>query len=172
MDYLFRQAKKEDIARLYEIYAGRVRWMDEQGIEGWNTTRYLERYPLAYFEEQCDLGNLYVLIALPTEIIVGGVVLLSEDERWENTEKADAYYIHNFVTHPDFKGCGSIMIDEVEKLGVNKGKDFIRLDCAVSNPVLNSYYAEKGYTDCGYCEDGLYKGILRQKRLIASDCNY
>ena len=28
------------------LYVERIKWMDENGIRGWNTTNYLARYPL------------------------------------------------------------------------------------------------------------------------------
>jgi hypothetical protein len=41
----------------------------------------------------------------------------------------------------------------------------MRLDSAVGNKNLERFYASRGYVEAGTCKDGLYEGILRQKKL-------
>ena len=36
----------EEMEEIYNLYVERIKWMDENGIRGWNTTNYLARYPL------------------------------------------------------------------------------------------------------------------------------
>ena len=43
----------------------------------------------------------------------------------------------------------------------------MRLDSAVGNKTLETYYTSRGYVEAGRCKDGLYEGILRQKKLEA-----
>ena len=45
------------------------------------------------------------------------------------------------------------------------GKRYMRLDSAVGNKTLEVYYTSRGYVEAGFCKDGLYEGILRQKEL-------
>ena len=50
-------------------------------------------------------------------------------------------------------------------MAVSEGKEYLRLDCAVDNPVLNEYYESMGYETAGHCQDGPYYGVRREKRL-------
>ena len=42
---------------------------------------------------------------------------------------------------------------------------YFRLDSAVDNDALTQYYESQGFLPVGECEDGPYRGILRQKKL-------
>ncbi len=164
-NYIFRLAKIEEMEEVFELYVRRVRWMDEKGIKGWNTTNYLERYPLSYYQEQCQLDTLYLLRNAEDNSLAGAVVLLPNDERWQDKTDDAAYYIHNLVSSLDDNGVGARLIAESEKIAIKHGKHFVRLDCAVGNLFLNAYYASKGYEENGRCEDGSYTGIRREKKL-------
>ena len=91
-----RLAEKNELDEIFAPYAARVRWMDESGIHQWNETDYLARYPLAYYEKR--QGLLYVLEDAPDGGILGAVVLLPEDERWDGQPDRRAWYVHNLVT--------------------------------------------------------------------------
>lgn len=128
-------------------------------------TDYLEVYPAAYYRKLEENGNLFVLENRTDQRIVGAVVLLSEDERWREKKGEKAYYIHNLVTSVSAAGAGKQLLREVETMAVSEGKEYLRLDCAVDNPVLNEYYESMGYETAGHCQDGPYYGVRREKRL-------
>ena len=165
MDYIFEPAKKEDAQGIFQLYVNRVKWMDSKGLRQWNVTDYLSRYPLEYYQEQCELGTLFSLRPVIGKGFAGAIVLLQGDDRWIGRSDVPAYYVHNLVTAQAFKGCGGILLEEAEKMAISHGKHFLRLDCAVDNPVLNDYYDARGYELAGQCEDGPYIGNLRQKAL-------
>ena len=107
------------------------------------------------------MGELFVLEEAGKILCVGA--LFHEDERWP--EAASARYLHHFASDVDAKGMGDVFLREAERYAAAKGAEYMRLDSAVGNETLEHYYASRGYTEAGRCEDGLYKGILRQKRL-------
>lgn len=168
-DYIFGLAGKKDIEDIFALYAERVRWMDAHGIRQWNVTRYLELYPLSYYREQCEHGNLYSLRCAGDDLPVGAVVLRQSDERWPDKAGVPAYYIHNLVTHPGIKGAGAHILAETERLAVEHDKCFVCLDCAADNAALNEYYASKGYAEAGEFVEGNYCGMRREKRLRLYD---
>lgn len=165
MDYLFRLAKKEDICQAFELYRQRIQWMDKAGIAQWNVTNYLEAYPKEYYEDQFIHGNFYVLEKKFQRIVVGAVVLLQADERWSDKADDAAYYIHNLVTSKEEPGAGKILLNAIEMLAIERGKSFVRLDCAVDNAFLNRYYETEGYVLSGECSEGTYYGYRREKRI-------
>ena len=163
--YRFGQATEQDVIQVFALYEERVRWMDEKGLKQWNATDYLEVYPAAYYRKLTENGNLFVLENRTDQRIVEAVVLLSEDERWREKKGEKAYYIHNLVTSVSAAGAGKQLLREVETMAVSEGKEYLRLDCAVDNPVLNEYYESMGYETAGHCQDGPYYGVRREKRL-------
>ena len=163
MAYIFQVAKPEEVETVFELYRKRICWMDDVGIHQWNTTDYLSVYPIDYYREQQSLGNLYAL--KKDNSIIGAVVLLQSDDRWLDRAASSAYYVHNLVTDPSITGAGKVILVETEKLAIQNGKSFLRLDCAVDNAFLNEYYASMGFLLSGKCEDGPYIGNRREKQL-------
>ena len=162
--YIFRQATHQEIPVVFELIMGRVAWMDTVGIRQWNATKYDERYPLDYYETRRQQGELFVLADRGTGRIVCVGALFHEDERWP--DPASAFYLHHLASHVDAKGTGSIFLQMAEEYTAAQEKRYLRLDSAVGNMTLETYYASRGYTEAGCCTDGLYEGILRQKKLI------
>ncbi len=162
-NYIFRRAEPDEVGSVFQLYKKRIQWMDRKGICQWNTTGYLETYPVDYYVKQQILGNLYVLIE--GNAIIGAVVLLQEDDRWSDKKALPAFYVHNLVTDFRVSGAGEKILMESEKLAINKGKYYVRLDCAVNNVFLNNYYDSLGYKIAGICQDGAYIGNRREKFL-------
>lgn len=162
--YLFRQATEDDIVEVFALIMRRVAWMDRVGIQQWNVTKYDECYPLSYYEQRRQQQELFVLEDTSTGRIVSVGALFHEDARWPDT--ASAFYLHHLAAELDAKGTGSVFLQKAEKYTAALGKQYLRLDSAVDNPVLEDYYTSRGYREAGRCTDGLYEGILRQKQLF------
>ncbi len=165
--YVFRKIKKEEIPAMFDIILSRMKWMDEVGIDQWNNTFYDEVYPLSYYEEHRKSGEVFVLEEIASGEIVAAAVLKKEDERWEHIPDyghKSAFYLHNFCARIDKKGTGAVFLDFAEEYARICGKDVFRLDSADDNKILEAYYEKRGYEPRGLCTDGLYKGILREKK--------
>ena len=160
--YNFRLAGPEEIRAVFDLIMGRVAWMDQVGIRQWNTTKYDQRYPLSYYEERRQLEELFVLTDRAGDILAVGA-LLHEDERWPDPDSA--YYLHHLASRVDAKGAASIFLEKAEDYTARMGKKYMRLDSAIGNKTLENYYTSRGYVEAGFCKDGLYEGILRQKEL-------
>ena len=166
--YVFRKIRKEEVPAMFSIILSRMKWMDEVGINQWNKTYYDEVYPLEYYEEHRKAGETFVLEQVSTGEIVAAAVLKGEDDRWEHIpsyKEKSAFYLHNFCSRTDKKGAGAVFLDFAEEYAKICEKDVFRLDSADDNFVLERYYSDRGYVPCGYCIDGLYKGILREKNI-------
>lgn len=164
MKHTFRLAEPSDIDAVFQLYKKRIQWMDEKGIRQWNVTGYLDAYPIDYYRTQQSLGKLYVLEENST--IIGAVVLLQEDDRWREESNVPAFYIHNLVADTEARGGGKEILLEVERIARQRGKRFIRLDCARDNGFLNTYYSSLGYVLAGTCQEGTYIGNRREKALV------
>ncbi len=162
-NYIFRPAMQQEIQTVFDLIMGRVAWMDVVGIRQWNTTKYDERYPLHYYEQRRQLNELFVLEERATGEIVCVGALFHEDERWPDPESA--FYLHHLASRVDKCGTGSIFLQMAEEYTARMGKTYMRLDSAVGNKNLEAFYTARGYVEAGFCKDGLYEGILRQKQL-------
>lgn len=161
--FLFRPAAPGEVQAVFDLIMRRVAWMDTVGIRQWNTTKYDQRYPLDYYEKRRQMGELFVLEDTETGHLACVGALFHEDERW--SEPASALYLHHFAAEVDAKGVGSIFLEEAERYAAEQGMAYLRLDSAVGNKALEDYYTSRGYVEAGRCVDGLYEGILRQKKL-------
>lgn len=159
--YIFRKATEQEVPEIFALIMRRVAWMDQVGIQQWNTTKYDQRYPLSYYEQRRQMDELFVLESSGKILCVGA--LFHEDPRWP--DQANAYYLHHLAAELDAKGAGSIFLQLAEKYAAEQGIQYLRLDSAVGNTTLENYYTCRGYVEAGRCEDGLYNGILRQKKL-------
>ena len=162
--YTFRQARQQEVQAVFDLIMGRVAWMDTVGIRQWNATKYDERYPLAYYEQRRQMQELFVLEEKATGEIVCVGALFHDDARWPDPQSA--FYLHHLASRVDKKGTASIFLQLAEEYTARCGKRWLRLDSAIGNKTLEAYYTSRGYTEAGYCKDGLYEGVLRQKPLF------
>lgn len=164
--YLFRQAAKQEVSAVFDLIMGRVRWMDDVGIRQWNVTDYAGCYPPEHYEAARQRGELFVMADEAGALLACGV-LRQVDERWPETMQAaePAFYLHHFATRTGMKGLGPIFLRMAEDYARRQSKTCFRLDSADDNPFLTDYYTILGYVPVGTCIDGLYSGILWEKRL-------
>ena len=106
------------------------------------------------------------ILALDSSGLVASVaVLYEEDARWQAKQGPAAYYVHHLATRLGEKGAGKVMVNCCEKLAAARGKEYLRLDCAIDNPKINAYYDKLRYDYAGTCVDGKYAGNLREKKI-------
>ena len=163
MEYKFLQADETMLDNIYNLILQRIEWMNSMGIKQWNVTNYTEIYPKNYYKSQIEEKHLYVITT--DNKVVGAIVLLEKDDRWEDDNECSAYYLHNFVTDTQIKGIGRKILEFLEELARKNNKTKLRLDCAEDNDFLNNYYESAGYLLVGKCTEGLYKGNKREKSL-------
>lgn len=163
MNYTFILADESVLEDVYGLIDRRIQWMDDNDIQQWNVTGYWEAYPRSYYVRMVRKRCLYVLKREADQKTVSAAVLFDEDKRWHDDPMFPAYYVHNFVTAPEEKGVGKILLSYIEDLARKKGKVCIRLDCSRSNQKLNRYYEQQGYILRGQCADGNYLGNKREK---------
>ena len=161
--YRFRKMTKEEIPSMFTLIKERIEWMDQIGIQQWNVTDYLDVYPIAYYENHYENGDLFGLYDKENNLVCAAA-LQKNDFRWEQDTNY-AFYIHHLVSKLGMKNVGKIFIKEAELYALSQNKTYMRLDSAIDNESLTKYYESLGYLDVGKCIDGLYYGILREKRL-------
>lgn len=96
-------------------------------------------------------GELH--IARIAGVPVGGVIVMWSDEQFWGDRGHDgtAGYIHGLLIDRAYSGdgLGSRLLEYGEQRIRDAGKPLVRLDAVRSNPVLQRYYRNAGYTDAG-----------------------
>lgn len=152
-----------DVEDVFALINKRIEWMDHKEIKHWNVFNYCELFPLQYYHDQMNKGNLYVLKQTNNKKVVGAIVLTETDVYWD--DNVPAYYLHNFVADADAKGAGREILSQIEKIAINNHKERVRLDCIIDNSKLNTYYEQAGYNIVGELKDAPYEGYKREKKL-------
>ncbi len=162
--YLFREIRKDELSSMFSLILDRMKWMDDVGIKQWNETEYDKVYPLSYYEECRQLGEIFVLVDKTSGELCAVGALKATDARWVDPI-GKAFYLHHFASRTDKAGLGSLFLKHAEGHAKSEGAEFFRLDSAVGNGKLERYYTTRGYRPVGECVDGAYYGILREKKL-------
>lgn len=137
--------------------------MDKKGIRQWNVTNYLEAFPKEYYLEKIEKKQLFVM--KENGIVAACLALSEQDSCWDDTDNTSVLYLHHLATAQWAKGIGREMLSAAEKQAKKQGKTCLRLDCAVDNEFLNSYYEAAAYVLVGRCTVGNYIGNKREKQL-------
>ena len=162
VQYIFRKIRRDEIPQMFSLILRRIEWMDANGIKQWNVTNYTEVYPIEYYYKKYEEGVIFALIE-ENGTLVCAAILQEKDKRWK--DNSPAIYLHNFVSQLGRKGVGTIFLNHAADYALHQKKKYFRLDSATDNYSLAQYYESQGFLPVGECQDGLYRGVLRQKLL-------
>ncbi len=138
---IMKKGTNQDCKTFADIVFARQKWFISKSHPQWNdiSKYYHEKYYLS------KLNNFYCFF--DGAELVGGCLLLAEDNFWENNNKA--IYLHSFVNKI---GCGrgkeafSLIYD----WAVACGYKYIRIDCMGSNQKLIDIYLSYGFEIKGW----------------------
>lgn len=140
-------------------------WVVERGAEGWTPGQWRRERLLEGIEAR------ETFLASRGGTVVGTVTLQWSDETFWPGAPPDAGYVHRLgVTKSAHgQGVGRAMLDWAEKTASEKGRSFLRLDCAGGNVSLQAYYESQGFEPCGEVTLtgtwGTYRAAKYEKRL-------
>lgn len=99
--------------------------------------------------------------------IIGMYRLCTEDLLYWGEQDDDAYYIHSFVIHPQYKGLqlGRYTLQLITDQALKNNTFILRLDCNASNMALCRYYLNQGFIQVGERQMSLSLNNLYERRL-------
>ena len=79
------------------------------------------------------------------------------DDHW-GFQEPNAVYVHGLSVRKGFngRGLGRFILDWCAAAASDVSRQFVRLDCAVSNAKLCAYYESIGFDRIGLTDDGLW----------------
>lgn len=95
---IWEKATIDDIDEIINLYAERMKWFKENGINQWS--KYLTNHPKEQFIKAIKNGNFYIL-KKDNEIIAGFEI--STDSNFWNDNRPNAYYLYKVVSKVGYK---------------------------------------------------------------------
>jgi ribosomal protein S18 acetylase RimI-like enzyme len=142
MNYQFQVARIAHVNPILWLFEQGRKWHAEIEVDQWPT------FELARVLD--DIKNERLFVLLRGQLVVGSVTISDTDSLIWNDETL-ALYIHRLVVSRDLKGqdLGKRIIDQIEAIAVDRGRQVLRLDCWASNERLKAYYMRMGFTKLG-----------------------
>ena len=150
-NFLIRKATKDDLDEVMLIIKACTKHMISKNIFQWN-----EKYPnIETFKNDIENENLYVL-SLQNNELIGCVSITFEMDDfyktidWISPSKKNIY-VHRLAVHPNNQGQGyaKIIMNFIEKKGIDNLCESIRLDTFSMNNKNNTLYTKLGYQKLG-----------------------
>jgi ribosomal protein S18 acetylase RimI-like enzyme len=138
-------ARDADGSQIVELRDAAARWLQSRGVEQWSPGEV----SVDRVRRQIEAGQWYVVRR--HERVLAALRLLNEDPEVWGAQKDSALYVHGLVTDRDVAGMGfgASVLRWVERIAVQQGKSWVRLDCVASNERLRHFYREQGFLEVG-----------------------
>lgn len=145
----------EDAPRIMELFRITAEWLRSKGSAQWadllvgidrhDTAAAIGRGEVVLFKEGDSPAAVVILMPRPSEW---------DRNLWGEAAASDgrAVYLHRLSVHRAYAGIGlgrQIMKWLDTGIAFPPDKTCIRLDCIASNPTLNAFYRDAGYTYVG-----------------------
>lgn len=156
MEPKIRLAQASDLAVVYKLFAD-VHDAEESGLisTGWKRGVYPAEKTA---DEALARGDLYVL---ETERVVGvGIINMAQLESyatipWRNRVPPELVTVlHTFAIAPDAsgKGLGKKFMEFYERVAVESGAPYLRMDTNVINAGARKFYRKLGFEEVGFID--------------------
>jgi protein-tyrosine phosphatase len=155
-----RRARPADLGTVLAILEDAAQRAASKGLAMWPLE--FPRQPLA---EAIEQGEVY--LALLDGQAVGTLTLQWSDRPIWGDRPEDAGYVHKLAIHHTYAGreLGRRLLAWAERTIAAAGRDYARLDCMASNPVLRDYYERAGYEYRGETQATGWRASLYEKRV-------
>lgn len=144
------QAQPSDLAVMTEILEEAAIWIESLDIDQWRPGEFLGASSQVRMAQNIRDGEGYLV--LHEEQVIGTITVHEgsaiDEELWGNETLKDALYVHRLAILRAFagNGIGIMILRWAEKVAMDAGKTFLRLDCMADNAALCTYYERYGFT--------------------------
>ncbi len=162
---LRQRATATDLARVYALLEEGSAWLRSKGLAQWNPP-----YPIERFRRELEAG--YVWLWAERESPIATVTLFPTrpdyypDQIW--SDGIPAWYICRLAVARRLAGggVGHEVLTQIERDAAANGLAALRLDVTASNPFLERYYVERGYTRVATGDIKGGASVFLEKRLV------
>jgi len=175
-DLTFRPAGGDETETVFTLLREAAVWLRDKGIDYWQNWLDPPEAHVAWIKRGFDRCEFFVVERKGE--VVGCFRLQSEDAMFWGARNDSAGYIHSITTRRDLAGTGAgrRVLELIEVHCVDKGKQFLRLDCGSSISGLRRYYESCGFLPVGETTVAgeqltLYEKPLTHSRVEATRTN-
>ena len=134
-----RHARLEELETVLALLKEAAEWLREKDVNYWQDWHAPPQNFVNWIRSGFDKDEFY-MVECGGEVI-GCFRLQWDDELFWGKQKPNAGYVHSFTIsrHLAGKGFGTRVLNEIEKICLENGKTFFRLDCGVEVRGLRKY---------------------------------
>ena len=129
-----------DFEQICMLFEAAIAFQKEKGYNIWNG------YDKAVIWSDINNGNGFKLM-INGEIALILSLVETDTIIWSGMESAEAFYLHRFISHPNFKGLGlaAFAIEWMKTFAITHKKTHLRLDTWSDNPKIIQFYKNHGF---------------------------
>ena len=130
-----------DVREAQALLAEARQWLAERSIDQWQ-----DPLPDRVIEADVHRGNLFVV--REAEGLAGMLSIAHSDEETWGQDPAPALYVHRLAVARRHRGArlGRTLLRWARTYALEHDCEWLRLDCAATNPGLRRYYERAGFT--------------------------
>lgn len=164
-DLELQRATVEDMTSVNDILNEAAQWMTDRGIRQWQ----VGSFTVNRIADSIRRGEVY--LARQNDLAVGTLTVQWHDPEVWGERPNDAVYVHKLAVRRAAagQGLGVRLLRWAEQLAAEAGKSFVRLDCQGTNMPLRRFYAQAGFTECGYVETEHWSAQLFERKVGATN---
>ncbi len=139
-------------------------WQKARGLQGW-----IRPFDDDWMLPRIQRGELY-LAHMGDEAVAAFRLLFRDEDYWGERDAGDSIYLHTFAVRRSRagSGIGSMVIEEVARMGSERGRSRLRLDCFLANTGLVAFYERNGFSSVGTIAVKGRTLNLMERRIIAA----
>lgn len=136
-----RQANKNDIPALEQLYKKRVLYNNAQGIPQWT----LQEVSWDTLSKTYQIEDFYVLE--DGDMKACCCIVDVDPVYWPRKKKGESLYLHKIAVDPDYakKGYGDALVSYFKDKGKQEGYPDVRLDVRAQKDKLRAFYERNGF---------------------------
>jgi len=134
----------KDIETIFEFYDMAIAHQKKVFNKHW------QGFSLDLVTQEVDEARQYKIV-VSEKVAAVFAVTFSDPQIWGEKDKDPSIYIHRIVTHPDFRGIGSVnlIIEWAKNYAKANAIQYIRMDTWADNEKLLTYYTGCGFNHVG-----------------------
>lgn len=161
-----RRATEADVEAIFAMRRAREVWLAGRGVRQWP----IGLVTSDAVTSQVHDGQWWVLADPATDDLAAAMRVMWSDEEFWDDAPGQAVYVHGLMVGPRFsgKGLGRLMLAAAQRLGLDAGAEYFRLDCAADNARLKKIYQDYGFAEVGRKDFPEFSVVLMEFPLAGS----
>jgi GNAT superfamily N-acetyltransferase len=144
---IIHRATIEDLPTIVELRRERAAWLADLGSDQWSVGLTEQGFQQRV-QNSIRAGQTWMAVAKDSRVL--GTIAIDQWTNpglWSPTELADAAIVHRMITarFAAGQGIGEALLAHADRIAIEAGRRWVRLDAWTSNHDLHHYYEHAGF---------------------------